>query len=52
MSNQHHGVLQLGPQATHYRALSVWLDTTIYHVRKGYAISAIVTELKMKLTFY
>ena len=26
--------------------------TTIYHVTKGYAISAIVTELKMKLTFY
>ena len=28
------------------------VDTTIYHVTKGYAISAIVTELKMKLTFY
>ena len=28
------------------------LDTTIYYVTKGYAISAIVTELKMKLTFY
>ena len=27
------------------------VDTTIYHVTKGYAISAIVTELKMKLTF-
>ena len=28
------------------------VDTTIYHVMKGYAISATVTELKMKLTFY
>ena len=27
------------------------VDTTIYHVTKGYAIFAIVTELKMKLTF-
>ena len=28
------------------------VDTTIYHVTKGYAIFAIVTELTMKLTFY
>ena len=28
------------------------VDTTIYNVMKGYAISATVTELKMKLTFY
>ena len=30
----------------------IQVDTTIYHVTKGYTISAIVTELKMKLTFY
>ena len=28
------------------------VDTTIYHVTKDYAISAIVKELKMKVTFY
>ena len=35
-----------------YIYIYIYIDTTIYHVTKGYAISAIVTELKMKLTFY
>ena len=30
----------------------VKVDTTIYHAMEGYAVSAIATESKMKLTFY
>ena len=37
----------------HSQTLTLTLTlTAIYHVTKDYAISAIVTELKMKLTFY
>ena len=35
----------------HSQTLTLTL-TTIYHVTKDYAISAIVTELTTKLTFY